>query len=671
MAYKMLRCLGLDVRIAYGTGNGGLHGWNMVYLNGNWFHMDCTWDDPNNQSSNVYYTYFNLSDIEITALDHQIGYVVPSFTDYPPLPAAPASFSEVVYSAYIPTGNRPDSPMLMSPVSGQTDVSLTPTFTTGAFSDPDIGDTHSKTLWQIATNNQFTECVYYDTSYVDLTALTLPSSAYLPDDTVCYWRVKFFDNNGNSSDWSSTYSFTTTHQNNAPDDPVLISPDDGAPGITITPTLTASEFSDSDRWDTHLKTQWQISSVGDFSTITFDMTSTTDLTQITLTSAQKLSFGTTYYWRARYYDSGNTASGWSTPNTFITLENSPPQAPDLDHPVNGSHLIDIQPTLATGAFSDPDVLDSHLKTQWQVSTSVDFSTPVLEKTSTTSLTTLTLSSAEALNYSTPYFWRVRFYDSYDTPSAWSTVFTFTTTDQPNGSPLAPELESPLNWISQIDLQPLLTTGEFNDPDAMDFHLKTQWQVSMSPDFTSPAIDTTSTTALTEFTVPGSDVLQENTTYYWRVRFYDNKDRASDWSATYAFTTLGINEPPNAPILSKPVNSANQVSLKPTLTTESFSDPDTEDTHWKTQWQISRTLQFSETLLDITSDTALISITLTESDKLPESTTLYWRARYYDNNGAPSDWSETETFTTLSLSGNTTDDGGGGGGGGCFIASLTE
>jgi len=37
-------------------------------------------------------------------------------------------------------------------------------------------------------------------------------------------------------------------------------------------------------------------------------------------------------------------------------------------------------------------------------------------------------------------------------------------------------------------------------------------------------------------VPHS-ILDEGTTYYWRVRFYDNNSAASDWSETYSFTTF--------------------------------------------------------------------------------------------------------------------------------------
>ena len=42
------------------------HMWNMVNIDGEWYHMDCTWDDPvPNRDGVVRYKYFALSDVEI------------------------------------------------------------------------------------------------------------------------------------------------------------------------------------------------------------------------------------------------------------------------------------------------------------------------------------------------------------------------------------------------------------------------------------------------------------------------------------------------------------------------------------------------------------------------------------------------------------------------------
>lgn len=47
------------------------HAWNIARLNGNWYYVDCTWDDPvTSDGSNVkQYLYFNRNDLELQNLD--------------------------------------------------------------------------------------------------------------------------------------------------------------------------------------------------------------------------------------------------------------------------------------------------------------------------------------------------------------------------------------------------------------------------------------------------------------------------------------------------------------------------------------------------------------------------------------------------------------------------
>ena len=47
------------------------HGWNLVQLDGQWYHVDLTWDDPTPDSyGQVMHTYFLLTDAEISAGDN-------------------------------------------------------------------------------------------------------------------------------------------------------------------------------------------------------------------------------------------------------------------------------------------------------------------------------------------------------------------------------------------------------------------------------------------------------------------------------------------------------------------------------------------------------------------------------------------------------------------------
>lgn len=52
LMYKMLTQAGITTRIVTGTLQGGSHAWNMVQIGGNWYHVDATNDDVNN---NIFY----------------------------------------------------------------------------------------------------------------------------------------------------------------------------------------------------------------------------------------------------------------------------------------------------------------------------------------------------------------------------------------------------------------------------------------------------------------------------------------------------------------------------------------------------------------------------------------------------------------------------------------
>lgn len=55
--------LNIPCKIVTGTGNGGGHAWNMVKVDGKWYHIDVTWDDPvPDEKGYVRYKYFLIPD---------------------------------------------------------------------------------------------------------------------------------------------------------------------------------------------------------------------------------------------------------------------------------------------------------------------------------------------------------------------------------------------------------------------------------------------------------------------------------------------------------------------------------------------------------------------------------------------------------------------------------
>jgi hypothetical protein len=59
-AYRLLTDAGLETRIITGDGDGERHAWNIVKVNGQWYNIDLTWDDPVSTSGKqvLRYTYF-------------------------------------------------------------------------------------------------------------------------------------------------------------------------------------------------------------------------------------------------------------------------------------------------------------------------------------------------------------------------------------------------------------------------------------------------------------------------------------------------------------------------------------------------------------------------------------------------------------------------------------
>jgi hypothetical protein len=108
----------------------------------------------------------------------------------------------------------------------------------------------------------------------------------------------------------------------------------------------------------------------------------------------------------------------------------------------------------------------------------------------------------------------------------------------------------------------------------------------------------------------------------------------------------FNHKPQTPQLNSPVNNNLNTPLIPTLITDGFIDPDINDYHAQTQWQIFRTSD-DLCVFDITTDLLLTAIDVPILI-LDEGVSYYWKVRFYDNHGAASNWSPAFTFTTTVL-----------------------
>lgn len=81
----LLHMVKIDCRYVHGdvaTSSSETHAWNLVDVNGEWYHMDSTWDDP---GDNLCYTYFLISDEEMD-IDHDWPFKWEDDDTYPTTP---------------------------------------------------------------------------------------------------------------------------------------------------------------------------------------------------------------------------------------------------------------------------------------------------------------------------------------------------------------------------------------------------------------------------------------------------------------------------------------------------------------------------------------------------------------------------------------------------------
>lgn len=89
----MMQKMGIPSTVVTGSTTGGNHAWNILELDGEYYLMDVTWDDPvGNPADTYYYNYFNITDNQMAG-DHSKGTFITINGNYMDI------------SLYLPTAN--------------------------------------------------------------------------------------------------------------------------------------------------------------------------------------------------------------------------------------------------------------------------------------------------------------------------------------------------------------------------------------------------------------------------------------------------------------------------------------------------------------------------------------------------------------------------------------
>ncbi len=348
-------------------------------------------------------------------------------------------------------------------------------------------------MYQIDTTPNFNSPIFLQNSTAISSSSVSVSNLYF--GTTYYWRACSKSVN-DTSDWSSTWSFTTINT------VTNVSPSNGATNISIDPNIDWTYVTGNDGYLCEIDTSPNFNS-GLYQIVE----SVYNVSEVDITG---LLYGTMYYWRAACKNSVDT-SDWSNTWHFTTAYELT-EIPNLVSPIDGS--IDIpytseglEWTSITGA------------TIYQYEYSIDNTFASGVNSGTTSLITGTISS---LNPNTIYYWRVRGGNGFGF-SPWSVIWQFTTESAILTEPI---LVSPLNNLTGIDFNSV--TLDWNSVFGASEYI---YEISTDNTFTTGV--TSETLSATDKTLVG---LADDTQYFWRVKSSDGTQESA-WSTEWNFTTM--------------------------------------------------------------------------------------------------------------------------------------
>ncbi|MCX6156853.1 MAG: hypothetical protein NTY74_02615 [Ignavibacteriae bacterium] len=395
---------------------------------------------------------------------------------------------------YFTTQDAPPAvPILLSPINGAVNISLTPTLNWNPVSNAGFY------RLQVSTVNTFA------TTVIDVTGLVNAGFAIQPgtlqNGVQYYWRVNA-TNTGGTSNWSTVWNFTTIVA--APSAPNLLLPLNAATGVSTQPTMDWSDVSGATSY--HL----QISFNNTFNALALDQSGITVSTFAV--GAGILSGTTQYFWRVSASNVGGEGL-WSSVFNFTTTIGAP-AAPSLVTPPNNSTGISLTPLL------DWNNVIGATTYRVQLSTSPTFTTTIVNQvTGALSQYQITVP----LSYNTTYYWRANATNAGGT-SPYSEVWQFTTLITP---PTAPTLLLPVNNAVGVSLTPFMDWSDVSG--ATTYRI----QVATNNLFTN-IVYNNATITTSEFTLP-SGYLIGSTQYFWRVAAI-NSGGQGPYSTVFNFTT---------------------------------------------------------------------------------------------------------------------------------------
>lgn len=332
------------------------------------------------------------------------------------------------------------TPTTVTPANAATVTTMTPTFGLTLVSDG--AGRQQKAEWQVATDNGFTTNIH---SLVELDAdfrasgatteiLSTANKITYAEGTTWYLRARSVGNDGTTSAWTATQSFTLSMA--APPTPTAVTPTAGATITTSQPTLGATLSAASE--SRTVKARWQMAQDSGFTvgvrTVTEDDADlrTSGATTEATPTGSKISQGT-WYVRAAAVDQYGQVGSYSAGQSF-TVTHLPTAA--VQSPTSDAYYTYATNTVFSWTFSDPYAGDT--QTAVEIIVERNDTGAVVYDSNKVTQTALTLSVPSAsLLKDVKLRWKVRVWDSDNVAGNYSPYGLFTLSDLPIVTVTAP------------------------------------------------------------------------------------------------------------------------------------------------------------------------------------------------------------------------------------------
>ncbi|ACE85711.1 LamG-like jellyroll fold domain-containing protein [Cellvibrio japonicus] len=395
-------------------------------------------------------------------------------------------------------------------------------------------------LMGMARLDEGTGSVQGDKTHWEIAPVDLDEGMEFEDNRLYYWRARSVQNGSASvsSTWIKSRFFINT-ENDAPTQPQISSPAIEASIAVLSPTLVVTNSTDIDRDE--LRYGFELYEESDLETPVATVSGLLpgNNGQTSWFVATLLEEDKRYLWQASVTDEHNVVvkSDWGS--FVVNTQNHPPTNPQVDSPLPASTVTALQEnnSLSLRVINSIDPERKPVKYYFELDTVNTFDSS--DKQSSAAITageTHTEWTASNLVNQVQYFWRVKASDG-EADSAW-VVSDFTVSVQ-NQAPSIPVLQNPVDGAVIQSLSVFLEANPAVDPEGSI--LTYVVEVYSDSALTHSVYSNQSLTPWWQL----DDLLANQSTYYWRVKAFDEDGQESEWSSTGVFTVNipSVNQPP--------------------------------------------------------------------------------------------------------------------------------